>query len=286
MDEIRKYYWNPRNWDSDFVNEEIFIRAFNLNQLAGVWTDWHEHSTWAELVVLLSGSVTTESESGNYLANSRQCVWLPPRVPHDFYTLEPCLNRTLYFHESLFRGNPRFSTVQVIPLSPLLQNLILAGDDGHLDLSTEKGRRAGLFLWDVIERSEQVTSSQVMPHDRRLQKICASVISEPDKDIDIESWCRSLGMSSKTLSRIFFRETGTTFGTWVRRTRLDYARSLLEEGRSVTEAALSCGYTSLSSFITAFKKAFGCTPGAVSHPREYPKAGAAPGTPPAPGKIA
>ncbi len=269
MNEIRKYYWNPRHWEPDFVNEQIFIRAFNLNQPAGVWTDWHEHGTWAELVVVLAGSVAMESAGGNYLANNRQCVWMPPGVSHDFYMLEPSLNRTLYIHESLFRNDPRFGTVQVIPLSPLLRDLILAVDDWHLDLTTEKGRRAGLFLWDVLERSEQITASQVMPHDRRLQKLCAAVINEIDRDISMDEWCRDLGMSSKTLSRLFFRETQTTFGNWVRKTKLDHAHSLLEDGKSVTEAALSCGYTSLSSFITAFKKAFGHTPGSVTHPREF-----------------
>jgi AraC-like DNA-binding protein len=35
----------------------------------------------------------------------------------------------------------------------------------------------------------------------------------------------------------------------------------LEEGNSVTNAALSCGYDSTSAFIAAFKGLFGFTPG-------------------------
>ena len=36
---------------------------------------------------------------------------------------------------------------------------------------------------------------------------------------------------------------------------------LLAEGRSVTDAALDSGYSSLSAFVAAFKKTYGCTPG-------------------------
>lgn len=36
---------------------------------------------------------------------------------------------------------------------------------------------------------------------------------------------------------------------------------VLAEGRPVTEAALDAGYASVSAFIAAFKRTFGCTPG-------------------------
>ena len=39
------------------------------------------------------------------------------------------------------------------------------------------------------------------------------------------------------------------------------AVGLLAEGRSVTDAGLDAGYASLSAFIAAFKRTFGCTPG-------------------------
>jgi AraC-like DNA-binding protein len=43
--------------------------------------------------------------------------------------------------------------------------------------------------------------------------------------------------------------------------RLLSSLSLLEEGDSVTNAALACGYDSTSAFIAAFKGLFGFTPG-------------------------
>ena len=77
----------------------------------------------------------------------------------------------------------------------------------------------------------------------------------------LQAWAEQLGTSEKTLMRLFQRETGLSFRGWRQRMRLLSSLSLLEEGASVTNAALACGYDSTSAFIAAFKSLFGFTPG-------------------------
>ena len=55
--------------------------------------------------------------------------------------------------------------------------------------------------------------------------------------------------------------TGSTFGHWRQKIRLQYAATKLKEGENVTEVAFNCDYKSVSSFILAFKKRYGHTPG-------------------------
>ncbi len=263
MNELRKYYWNPRNWEPGFINGTYFLYTFNLRLPAGLWTTWHAHPSWGELAFLPEGSGVFESASGTFLANRSQCVWIPPRHTHDFYLLEESLNRTIFVDESIFKGNERFSSMQSIPITPLLRELMLTIDDWGLNLSVESDRRVGLVFWEAVTRSEPQTSQLVIPHDRRLQKLCAAVVSDIGGNISLEAWSRELGMSTKTITRLFFRETKTTFGHWVQLAKMEHARHLIEGGSSVTEAALSCGYSSISSFITVFKKVYGCTPGTL-----------------------
>ena len=45
---------------------------------------------------------------------------------------------------------------------------------------------------------------------------------------------------------------------------MNHAYRLFRQGESVTDTALACGYHSVSSFITTFKKQFGTTPGSLS----------------------
>ncbi len=68
-------------------------------------------------------------------------------------------------------------------------------------------------------------------------------------------------LSLRSLGRAFAAE-GTTPMGWLRDRRLAEAHAMLSEGRarSVTEAAYDCGFSDLSYFGRAFKKAYGKTP--------------------------
>lgn len=71
----------------------------------------------------------------------------------------------------------------------------------------------------------------------------------------------SVGLSHAKLNRCFREVYGTTVFGFLRQARLEQARFLLEEKQiNVTEAALSVGYSSLSSFIQAFSDQFGIKP--------------------------
>jgi AraC-like DNA-binding protein len=72
---------------------------------------------------------------------------------------------------------------------------------------------------------------------------------------------RRHGIARRTLERRFREETGMSFGMWRQKARLLDSIRLLADGTSVTDAALECGYSSVSAFIAAFKGTFGYTPG-------------------------
>ena len=68
-------------------------------------------------------------------------------------------------------------------------------------------------------------------------------------------------MSEKYFSRFFKENFGVNFVDYVNRVRLERAASLLlSSDDSVTDVALSCGYTNISYFIRRFNKAFGTSP--------------------------
>jgi AraC-like DNA-binding protein len=67
-------------------------------------------------------------------------------------------------------------------------------------------------------------------------------------------------VSAKTLARAFVHGTGSTFREWRIRARLHVAARHLAEGEPVQAAAIRVGYTSVSSFIAAFRRRFGVTP--------------------------
>ncbi len=82
-----------------------------------------------------------------------------------------------------------------------------------------------------------------------------------DQALDLTGLARQAGVSSHHLSRLVRAETGLTLQHHLRRLRIERACEYLDSGRSnVTEAALDCGYQSLSHFAKAFREETGKSP--------------------------
>jgi AraC-like DNA-binding protein len=101
-----------------------------------------------------------------------------------------------------------------------------------------------------------------MPKDRRLHQICEGLIARPDDTSTVAQWARRLDVTPKTVHRLFFRETGLTFGQWRQQARLLFALERLARGDRIIDVALDSGYASQSAFAAMFRKHFGTPPGA------------------------
>lgn len=82
------------------------------------------------------------------------------------------------------------------------------------------------------------------------------------KDITISTLSREVGTNETKLKTGFKKLYGKTFSDILRTERLNKAKVLVEEGQmSIKEIANSCGYRSISMFISRFKERYGETPG-------------------------
>jgi AraC-like DNA-binding protein len=87
-------------------------------------------------------------------------------------------------------------------------------------------------------------------------------IAEP---LTIADLAEHVSMSPSTFAHLFRDVTGMSPYQFVKRMRLDRARGMLVDGSlNVSEVAKSVGYSSLSAFITEFKRHFGATPRAYA----------------------
>jgi len=85
-----------------------------------------------------------------------------------------------------------------------------------------------------------------------------------DGSLHLDEIARAAGFSPFHFHRVFKSLTGETLGNFVKRQRLERALYLMSHapGRSLTEIALECGFSSSSDFSRSFKQRFGTPPSA------------------------
>jgi AraC-like DNA-binding protein len=99
-----------------------------------------------------------------------------------------------------------------------------------------------------------------MQHEERLQKIRR--IAESGSHRSIRDLAVEFHLSPSHLQHLFKQGTGARLGRWLAERRLQRAARLLTEcNMSVKEVAYAVGYKHPSSFVRAFERFFGQTPG-------------------------
>jgi AraC family transcriptional regulator len=107
-------------------------------------------------------------------------------------------------------------------------------------------------------------------HKRFNRERCERVLFLIERDLEnppsLDMLAVDVQCSSFYLSRLFVQQTGMSIPRYLRVQRLEKAGALLRAGKtSVTDAAMTVGYSSLSSFNKAFVAHFGCCPGLYPH---------------------
>lgn len=118
-----------------------------------------------------------------------------------------------------------------------------------------------LLLLAFAGRAEAGTTSVRRGNLARAKRIVRQRLHDPD--LTMETIAAECGFSVSYLHNLF-RDDELRAGQYLLHERLARARSLLEVPRGsevrVTEVALSCGFSNMSHFSTAFKRAFGQSP--------------------------
>jgi AraC family transcriptional regulator len=96
---------------------------------------------------------------------------------------------------------------------------------------------------------------------KRISRAREFIHANLNREIDVGSLGRTLGVSPRHLARTFKASTGTTLGEYVAHRRIDRARALLQNPEMrIKEISAECGFASSAYFASAFRKATGHTP--------------------------
>lgn len=246
--------------DLDRLPRAVFARKESL--VADSTAKAHAHP-WVQLSWASDGALIVRTPTASHVAPPQRAVWVPPGLVHEVINPGRAEMRSLYIDPAAATFAPR--QCRVLAISPLVRELIQAVTalPVRYDAAGPDGRLVAVLL-DQLAVLPEAGFSLPWPADPRLAAICRAIADTPDDRRDMAAWGKTVGVTPRTLGRLFAAQTGLSFGRWRRRSRLLSALGVLENGGSVTEAALSCGYDAPSAFIAAFKEAFGVTPGSFA----------------------
>ncbi|AHC34702.1 AraC family transcriptional regulator [Pseudomonas fluorescens] len=211
----------------------------------------------AQLIHGVSGVMLVSTAQGSWLVPSGHALWVPAGTAHEIRMAGDVHMRTLFLAPD---AEPELGRVcQVIEVSALLRELIVAAT---LIAGQNSPRMQAMI---ELIRMELLTAPVVamhvpVPAEARLARLCTHFIRNPSDDSSLQAWADILNMSTRTLSRIFQRELGMSFGEWRKRARLALSLKLLAQGVSILEVALEHGYQSPSAFSAMFRRAMGYPP--------------------------
>jgi AraC-like DNA-binding protein len=99
---------------------------------------------------------------------------------------------------------------------------------------------------------------------QRLELVRKSILRAPHRGLDVEDLSRVAGMNRTKLRAAFRQVYGVTLSDYRTALLLERAdRALKEAGISIKQAACHAGYSTTSSFIVAYKRHYGMSPGHV-----------------------
>lgn len=105
---------------------------------------------------------------------------------------------------------------------------------------------------------------EVQAHKEYAEKfmsVCTYINEHCTECLNLDEVAAIAGFSKYHFTRLFKQFTSTTFYKYLNQKRIEHAQKLLADPAiTITEAALSSGYTSLSAFIRMFKLLNQCTP--------------------------
>lgn len=226
----------------------------------------HTHDTWTVFIVD-AGAIRYNLDRHTRGAEPPMVTVLPPGVVHDGRpaTAGGFRKRVLYIETTLLDEDLVGAAVDQPVISDPALRWRLATVHGLLR-DVDDALEAETRLTFVVERLQAHLGRQMagpgLGHRSHLAEALRAFLDERlFETVTLAGAGASLGASAAHLVRAFGRTFGIPPHTYVLGRRIEASRTLLLDGRSVADVAVSTGFYDQSHFTRHFKRHLGITPG-------------------------
>ncbi|WP_344596030.1 helix-turn-helix transcriptional regulator [Streptomyces violaceusniger] len=222
----------------------------------GQWLPAHSH-THHQLALTRSDVLGVGVGDDYWVLPPNRALWLPAGVVHRTGATRDAVLCSLYLDPE--RCSLNWTEPTPVGVDGLLAELI-----GYLDredLADDARLRAEAVVLDLLSPVPVTPLDVPHPRDDRVRAVANALLRNAADRRSLEAHARAVGVSRRTMTRLFMQDTGMTFDRWRTHLRLRAALPLLAEGCPVSQVAHAVGYTTASAFLAAFRRTLGTAPG-------------------------
>lgn len=221
----------------------------------------HQHGCW-EILLFTEGTGHIYIEDQEWECRPGSLFVLPPYTPHRTASREGMKDMSMFIQDFRPIGGASFRCFQDDPEGSVAAILEMAwhfSRDGSL-----YAKSAVNVMGDLIYQLCVCYYNQTLTRDLRLEGILELMqLHVGDPDFDLACAIQKTGYHEGYFRRIFKETTGLPPAAYLKKLRMEYARSLFQQfgsSRTVKDVAAACGYRDALYFSRSFRQYTGMSP--------------------------